>query len=139
MFVLKREINGKELTMVFHRDYTSVFLFHKVFWVGRKTSAVPLNAKLPSSHLRLLCSCPFISHVLFYATIDVHQVYRADQGSPCKNSLSKAEHLCIECNHIFNAMKNPFHARDASNIICESVMYIPGTDIYAMYCCTWRH
>ena len=27
--------------MVFHRDYTSVFLFHKVFWVGRKTSAVP--------------------------------------------------------------------------------------------------
>ena len=56
-----------------------------------------------------------------------------NQGSPCKNSLSKAEHLCIEWNHIFNAMKKPFHARDASNIICESVMYIPVTDIYAMY------
>ena len=50
LFVLKREINGKELTMVFHRDYTSVFLFHKVFWVGRKTSpsAVPGPRQIPS-------------------------------------------------------------------------------------------
>ena len=45
-----------------------------------KTSAVLLNVKLPSSHPCLLWSCPFISHVLFYATIDVHQVYRAEPG-----------------------------------------------------------